>query len=255
MWHAIRIIVLLFVLATVAQAAWLARTRTTEWKTSLTVAVYPINGDDSAAADAYIRRLRADSFAPIAEFMKAQAARYGVNLYWPVEVRLAPVVASRPPVPPHGRGTLGVMLWSLNMRYWAYFQDAPLGARPDVRIFVMYFDPDRHQRLAHSTGLEKGLIGVVNAFASDEMADSNKVVIVHELLHTLGATDKYDLASNRPLFPDGYADVQQDPLHPQIRAEIMAGRIPVSPERSEIPQGLHEVSVGAKTAREINWTR
>ena len=141
------------------------------------------------------------------------------------------------------------------MRYWAYFRDTLSGERPDVRMFVLYFDPRQHPRLAHSTGLQKGLIGVVNAFASEEMSGANKVVIVHELMHTLGATDKYDFAGNRPVFPDGYADARRDPLYPQASAEIMAGRIPVSPERSEIPEGLREVVVGAKTAREINWTR
>jgi len=255
MWRAIRIIVLLFILATVAQAAWLARARTAEWKTSLTVAIYPINGDGSEAADAYIRRLRAESFRPIEEFIKDEATRYGVNLYQPVAVKLAPVVVSRPPAPPHGGSTPSVMVWSLNMRYWAYFRNTLTGSRPDARMFVLYFDPKQHPRLAHSIGLQKGLIGVVNAFASEEMADANNVVIVHELMHTLGATDKYDIAGNRPVFPDGYADARQDPLHPQARAEIMAGRIPVTPERSEIPEGLHQVVVGAKTAREINWTR
>ncbi len=255
MWRAIRIIVLLFILATVAQAAWLARVRTADWGSSLTVAIYPINGDGSETADAYIRSLRAESFGPIEEFMKAEAARHGLDVYRPVEVKLAPVVTSRPPAPPHGAGKPSVVLWSLNMRYWAYFKNTLSGTRPDVRIFVLYFDPKRHPRLAHSTGLQQGLIGVVNAFASEEMAGSNMVIIVHELMHTLGATDKYDFAGNRPLYPDGYADARQDPLHPQAYAEIMAGRIPISPARSEIPEGLHEVVVGEKTAREINWTR
>ena len=255
MWRAIRVIVLLFILASVAQAAWRARARTAEWKTSLTVAIYPINGDGSETADVYVRRLRTDSFRPIEEFMKQEAERYGVSLYRPVEVRLAPVVTSRPPEPPHGGSAPSVIFWSLKMRYWAYFRDTLSGERPDVRMFVLYFDPRQHPRLAHSTGLQKGLIGMVNAFASEEMSGANKVVIVHELMHTLGATDKYDFAGNRPVFPDGYADARQDPLYPQASAEIMAGRIPVSPERSEIPEGLREVVVGAKTAREINWTR
>ena len=47
-------------------------------------------------------------------------------------------------------------------------------------------------QLAHSLGLQKGLIGVVNAFASSSQAAENNVVIAHELLHTVGATDKYD---------------------------------------------------------------
>ncbi len=95
----------------------------------------------------------------------------------------------------------------------------------------------------------------MNAFARSDMDGSNNVVIAHELLHTLGATDKYDFANNRPLFPDGYADPRAEPLHPQTRAEIMAGRIPISETRAEVPAGMDEVAIGLKTAREINWVK
>ena len=73
-------------------------------------------------------------------------------------------------------------------------------------------------------GLTKGLIGVVYAFAAPEMNGENNVVIAHELLHTLGATDKYRPADDAPRFPDGYGDPQQVPLYPQRTAELMAGR-------------------------------
>jgi hypothetical protein len=124
-----------------------------------------------------------------------------------------------------------------------------------VRVFVLYHDPDRVTRLSHSLGLQKGLIGVVNAFASEKQAAQNDVVIAHELLHTLGATDKYDPRTNQPVFPDGYADPQRQPALPQEYAEIMAGRVPVTADRAEMPDGLDAVLIGAKTAREINWVR
>jgi hypothetical protein len=79
------------------------------------------------------------------------------------------------------------------------------------------------------------------------------VVIVHELLHTLGATDKYDPATSQPLFPEGYAEPDAKPLYPQRFAEIMAGRIAVSDDETEMPEGLARVVVGPETAREINW--
>jgi hypothetical protein len=120
---------------------------------------------------------------------------------------------------------------------------------------VSYHDPALTQRLPHSTGLQKGLMGVVNAFAESGLEGSNNVVITHELLHTLGATDKYDLDGNLPLFPDGFADPDARPLYPQQRAEIMAGRIPISEARAEIAAGMKEVVIGAKTAREISWTK
>jgi hypothetical protein len=75
------------------------------------------------------------------------------------------------------------------------------------------------------------------------------------LLHTVGATDKYDAASNHPVFPDGYAEPDQEPRYPQTAAELMAGRIPISDSEAEIPQDLSETLVGPTTAREIQWLK
>jgi hypothetical protein len=65
---------------------------------------------------------------------------------------------------------------------------------------VLYHDPALTPIVPHSLGLTKGLIGVVYAFASPEMNGANNVVIAHELLHTVGATDKYDFAADAPHF-------------------------------------------------------
>jgi hypothetical protein len=85
------------------------------------------------------------------------------------------------------------------------------------------------------------------------MNGMNAVVIAHELLHTLGATDKYDPGTDAPLFPDGYGDPDQRPLYPQAAAEIMAGRRMLSPARWEQPDSLDEVVIGRATALEIRW--
>ena len=255
MWRILRIAILLFILATVAQTAWIARGRTTGWNNTVRVAIYPIDGDGSQVTSRYISELRDGSYELIAAFFKEEGKRHGVRLAEPIDLRVAPPVASRPPAPPFGGNRVEVILWSLRLRWWAYWNDSYKGPRPDVRIFVSYFDPAARERLPHSTGLQKGLIGVVNAFARPDMDGSNNVVIAHELLHTFGATDKYDIAGNRPSFPDGYADPKAQPLHPQTHAEIMAGRIPLSEERSEIPAAMDQVVIGAKTAQEINWVR
>ena len=72
-------------------------------------------------------------------------------------------------------------------------------------------------------------------------------------LHTLGASDKYDRANNQPIYPDGYAEPDKSPLHPQRKAEIMAGRIPVSERKAVMPKSFATSSIGVKTAREIRW--
>jgi hypothetical protein len=255
MWRLIRIGVLLFILAVVAKSAWVDRSRTAEWKTSLRVAIYPVGADSSTTSGRYVSGLRKAAFDPIEAFFALEGKRYGVSLPDPVEVYLAPAISSPPPVAPFGGNPLSIAFWSLQLRAWAWWNDSHKGPKPDVRLFVVYHDPAASPRLPHSTGLQKGLIGVVNAFADSDHEGSNNVVIAHELLHTLGATDKYDPIGNQPLYPDGYANPQASPRLPQRRAEIMAGRIPISETVAEIPADMTQVVIGGETAREISWTK
>jgi hypothetical protein len=255
MWRYLRIAILLFILATVAQTAWLSRTRSAEWKTPLRVAIYPIPGDASDATRRYVAALTKDTFTPLDEFFSREAARYSITVMPPVDVALAPAIASPPPPAPHGGSALQAIVWSLHFRYWAWRNDTLKGPKPHVRMFITYRDPALTQSLPHSTGLQKGMLGAVNAFASSEQQGENNVVIAHELLHTLGASDKYDPATNQPRLPEGYADPHAQPLHPQRRAEIMGGRIAVSETQAEMPASLKQTVVGATTAKEIGWSK
>jgi hypothetical protein len=130
----------------------------------------------------------------------------------------------------------------------------PGRAPPRIRIFVLFHDPATLTTVPDSHGLQKGLIGVVHAFAEQGMAGGNNIVIAHELMHTLGATDKYDLATGAPLDPIGLGDPDRKPLYPQTRAEIMAGRRALSATDFEMPVSLRDVVVGSATATEIRWT-
>jgi hypothetical protein len=56
-----------------------------------------------------------------------------------------------------------------------------------------------------------------------------------------------------PIYPDGYAAPAAQPLLPQKKAELMAGRIAISQASAEIPQSLRDVLVGSVTAEEIGW--
>ena len=85
------------------------------------------------------------------------------------------------------------MLWSLKLRWWNLGVDDPPGPTPTIRLFLLFHDPALSPRVPHSAGLQKGLLGIAHLFAAAHMAGSNQVVIAHELLHTLGATDKYEL--------------------------------------------------------------
>jgi hypothetical protein len=141
------------------------------------------------------------------------------------------------------------------MRYWSHRVAKDYGPPANIQMFVLYHDPARSTVLGHSLGLQKGLVGVVNAFADQGQRSGNNMVIAHEMLHTVGATDKYDPQTNAPLYPTGYADPQRQPLLPQDLAEIMAGRIPLAGNRFRQADGLEEVVIGKYTALEIRWLK
>jgi hypothetical protein len=253
MFRMLRTIVLALLLVNVAAGAWLARARTTSWEHSLRVAVFPVNADASPATQAYIGSLERGTFESIEQFFAAEAQRYGVGQSDPVDVFVGPEISSMPPPAPRDGNAARIMLWSLQLRFWGWRNASFDGPAPDVRVFVLYHDPATVTRVPHSLGLQKGLIGVVYAFASPEQAAQNNVVIAHELLHTLGARDKYVAATNLPAHPDGYAEPEREPLWPQKFAEIMAGRIPLSAQDAQMPEGLEQALIGPLTAREIRW--
>lgn len=204
-------------------------------------------------ASAYIAALTPEQLEPIAEYFSAEARRYGLSIHRPFEFLLGPVIVDPPPPPPRYSSISRVVLWSLEFRWWSWRRSPPVQMPADIRLYLMYYDPARTSSLAHSTALNKGRIGLVNVFASRDYRKTNEVMIAHELLHTVGATDKYDLASNQPLFPIGYAEPQNDPRYPQSRAELMAGRIPVSESQAIIPEGLTQTILGEASAMEIHW--
>lgn len=226
-----------------------------DWRYPLRVAVYPINGDRSVATAAYMAGLKTETFKPIADYLDEEAKRFGVTMSYgqPVSFSLAPEVTSQPPDPPPDGNVLSVILWSLQLRYWAYRADTSGPTNPHIRMFIRFFDPATHEVVPHSIGLEQGMIGIANTYASQSMEKRNNVVIAHELLHTVGAQDKYDPNSNQPLHPHGYAEPDAEQLFPQRWAEIMGGRIPLSQSTAVMPRGLHETLVGEETAREIAW--
>ena len=243
------------ILISVALGSWLTSKRSTNWEQPLWIAIYPINGDNSSVTQQYINQLKLEDFQSIEDFISEEAEEFNLPLKHPFTLKLAPQVKSLPPEPPASGAVWEIMLWSLKLRYWAYQANTYQGPAPHIRIFVKYFDVKDQKPLAHSLGLQQGMLGIVNAFAINKMTLANAMVITHEILHTLGATDKYDLSTGLPLYPDGYAEADRAPLYPQETAEIMAGRIPISEEKIAIPRGLHQVILGQQTAREILWLK
>lgn len=256
MWKLLRISLLLLVLAIAVSWTWLDRIETTSWRDTLWIGLYPLNGDGSEASERYVRALEPAVFAGIERFFAREATRYGLDLAQPVRMELYPVGDTLPPRLSPGAGPLATAWWSLRLRFHAWRAGSVEGrAPPHIRIFVLYHDPEHTLNVPHSLGLQKGLVGIVYAFADRAMTGGNEVVIAHEALHTLGATDKYDLATNAPLYPEGYAEPELRPRHPQRLTEIMAGRRAISLTDYEMPRDLRTVVVGPLTAAEIRWIR
>jgi hypothetical protein len=256
MWKAIRIAILLLVLIWAAGHTWLDRVMSTRWTETLWVGVFPVNADGSATAQRYIDGLSDKEFDDIESFFEREAHRYGKEASLPVHVALYPQSKQTPPRLAPGAGLLATVSWSLKLRWFGWrAADVRGRAPPRIRMFVLYHDPATLHSVPDSHGLQKGLIGVVHVFAEPSMAGSNSIVIAHELLHTLGATDKYEPGTGTPIFPIGFADPGLKPLYPQPRAEIMAGRRAVSIQDTEMPSSLRDVVVGPATATEIRWTQ
>jgi hypothetical protein len=253
----LRLALLLGVLAFVALGAWLERARSRDWDNPLRVTVYPLAAIDDDALRTYAANLQAEDFADVEDFLAREGERHGLALTTPIELRVSHAARSSPPELPKRPNVLTVMAWSLRLRWYAtrVAWDDPLPT-PDVQVFATFTSPgDGAVAVPDSVGLSKGLIAVANLYAEGAAAGSNQVVVAHELLHTLGATDKYDRGTGLPLVPDGLGEPDREPLYPQDFAEIMAGRTALGADEAVVPLSLDDTVVGAATAREIGWVR
>ena len=227
-----------------------------QWRKPLHVALYPVNADASVDVDAYMATLHEKDFEVIEEYFSREALRYQLPLHRPITFHLGASIKEIPPAPPAlNANRLDIILWSLKFRWFAWQHQPAIGTPIDIKLYLLYHDVKTHTRLLHSTALQKGRIGRVNLFASPMQHAGNTVVIAHELLHTLSATHKYDLNTNAPLLPQGYAEPYIQPLYPQKKAEIMAGKIPLSANRARMARNLDETIIGRPTSREIGWAK
>ena len=254
MFKRLRIAILLYILAFIALGNFLAAARSTDWDKTLWVDVYPINADGSARTQAYVDGLSSADFNRIEAYFSGQAQRYGVTLEQPFRLELGPQVDNDMPKLAPTPSMLDTLIWSLKMRWFAARIDSGSGRpSPDIKLLALYYEQSEETVLDRSTALERGLIAVAKLYAGRSSQGTNQVVMAHELLHTLGATDKYDLDTNLPIYPDGYANPTLQPLYPQRSAELMAGRIPLDERTADMPSGISRTVVGPLTAAEIGW--
>lgn len=254
LFKAIRVGILLVILIIVAGNHWLGMARLAEWNGPIWITVYPIPADNRPETLSYLRSLEPDTFEAVSTFFSREAKRFGLDLPRAAHFQLAPIPDSLPPAVPDGANRVAIGWWSLKMRWWAWRRQQQDGLPdPDIQVFMLYRSAQGSAQLDRSIGIQKGRYTLVNAYASPAKAARNNFVVAHELLHVLGASDKYDPATGQPLAPDGLANPKASPLYPQSHAEIMAGAIAVSPNEARIPASLARGVIGGATAQEIGW--
>lgn len=144
------------------------------------------------------------------------------------------------------------------LEVWRTLRAAEAAAGPadgpaDARLYLL-LDPGRAggRGYAEGAGARGGEVGLVRAWVEGADASLALSALGHELLHCLGASDKYDGAGHA-VPPGGLAEPDREPPYPQRFAEWMVGEVPLGPGQGRVPASLAELAVGPETAREIGW--
>ncbi len=216
--------------------------------------------DDAEVVEMFLNLESLDqtSLGSARSWLAEQARRFTaqpVNFAFEIEPKIAP---AQPPPAILRPGCGLIDRWMSTKRFTEYFDrlDASLSTAAtdehDSTIFVAFYPAaERARYSSRSVACMKGRRAYVFVPIDERTLNSYVVLFVHELCHTLGATDKY--TSNGTVFPAGYADPGREPLYPQSHAEIMALGIPQSPRREAFVSDLQACVIAKVTAKEIGW--
>ena len=249
-----RVVILLSILFVILINTWMTEKQMAAWERPILVTIYPIAADDEPATLKYVENIDVKEFADVNRFMGKESRPYGFTVTPAFRFQLAQPSQEPPPAVPAQFEPAQIAWWSLKMRWWAWMRelDDEL-VPPDVQMFILYHNLNGENEVGISVGMRKGRYGIVKAYTLETMKTENLIVFTHELLHVLGATDKYILSSGEPIFPQGYAQPNKRPLFPQKRAEIMGVRIPINSFSSVMPESLEQCIIGRQTAEEIGF--
>lgn len=258
----VRVSILLFVLFVVVLYAVRdvrSRRERNVWDRTVDVAVVVLSVEGNAkVSDAALRGLE-DHLAALEERFQAEAQRHHPGMPKPFHFRLfGPVSAPSPAPQAASDGFVDLVKQAIALRQWLGNIDPRAHVEPDLYDTRIYVNARRPATSATSfvegSSQQGGRVGFVDVELDDSMVDLTLFVVGHELLHTLGASDKYD-ERGRARFPDGFAEPARTPLYPQRFAEIMARNRPITESGEAVPEKLDELAVGDATAREIGWVQ
>ncbi len=245
------------------------------WEHSVSISVVALldsaggGGTDPDDDDRFVQRFLSRSaygrhnFREVEEWVQREYTRHtgDERAMFEYFVRGPVRLTEPPPALPESDASFMERLRGTN-RFLGYFEelserDELLLGDTDITLFIYFYDDyDASRRKLFrsydSVATRRTRMGIIFAPMNDSLLGNTCAVVAHELLHPLGASDKYDGVS---VYPEGYADAGQTPLYPQKHAEIMALGIPTAPGRDEPVRDLRECVVGDVTAREMNWVR
>jgi hypothetical protein len=245
---AILVVVVLYALANVR-----SRRARTEWTRPLNVALVLVR--DGAVDPAAIAALKA-RVATLQDRMADELHRYRAAPDRPfLFVAQGPVDLPAPAPKLEGDGVTDLLAHSWKLSRWVAKIDDAAHMRAsayDTAVYVVLRPAVGTSRFVEGDSEQGGRIGTLEVELDASMVDFALFVTAHELLHTLGALDKYD-ETGRTKIPEGLAD--PDAPYPQSFAEVMArGRV-IAPGHEEPPDSLELLRVNAATAKEIGWVR
>ncbi len=258
----IRIGFLLTVLAGVLLFAWRdvsRRNARNEWRDPLSVGVVILDasGPVSALDPAAVATLHS-GIGALGNRLSREYERYHTTTrsmiqtvpYGPVAVDAAP-----PQLEADDWWSLVKYTWDVQRYVWNVDSRAAVPSRGlDSRIYIVATPVrDAAAKWVEGASQQGGRFGFAVVELDESTVDLVLFVAAHELMHTLGASDKYTASGT--LIPDGLGDPEQKPLFPQRYAEVMARNRVLGPGREVVPETLDELRVGRLTAREIGWLR
>ena len=261
-FYLVRVGVLLFVLFFVVLYAIRdvrSRRARNDWRAPVDVAIVVVHvaGTEPVEPEALLAfRARAPA---LADRLAAEAERIHPGIVRPFRFTVfGPVEAGAAAPQPASDGVVDLVKQAWRQNRWLAGVDPAAGVvtdQWDTRIYVEARKPASVKRsFVEGLSQEGGRIGIVAVELDPSMADFTLFVVAHELLHTLGATDKYD-ANGFALDPSGLAEPDRVPKYPQRFAEVMARNRPLTADREAVPAVLGELAVGGLTAQEIGWRR
>ena len=241
-WRIAILLVVLIAAFAWAQSVRRRRARRREWNEPLRVAVIVL----APRAVLFVPRA-----APLEHWFTSELARYRPGAAAPTFDWFGPLAASAPEFAPDGTGFFTRALHAFRLSRALSAIDARAGVRErafGARLYLA-LEPGRAGESEFAEGVAEagGDVALVRAGARDADSPLAYAAIAHELLHLVGATDKYDASG--PLFPDGLVEPGQGAK--QHFVEVMAQAFP----DGRLPASLSDVKVGPLTAKEVGWLR